>query len=106
MDTYLHQIVSASGVLPSDACQVVDVGKVPATLRRVISLARDIGQSCCCWRDERQRHYLFSAEMSPELSKRRGAPVLHLDEYDDHGLKGTSSWMLTHDGKWLRCDKD
>jgi len=105
MDVFLHEIVRTLAILPRDAYEVGDLGEVPAELRRIIAVAKDIGQSCCCWRDEKHHHYLFLAEMSPQLSKRRGATVLHVDEYDERGLRGSSSWIQEHAGKWRRCDE-
>jgi hypothetical protein len=47
---------------------------------------------------------LFNAEMSLELSRERGCPVLQVGTYEMDGkLKRWQLWACLKDGTWQQC---
>jgi hypothetical protein len=62
-----------------------------------------LGRSWSCW-TQGYRAWLFTAEMSMELSRERGAPVLQVNLYGDDGsLRESATLMNGPSGKWQRC---
>lgn len=103
VDALLREVVRERGALPADAYEIGDLGEVPASLRRIVQIAAHFGRSCSCWKDDRNRHFLFVGEMSLELSRERGVPVLQVDQYGEDGLMSSTKWVADHQGKWQRC---
>src|SRR5215469_4320721 len=79
LESYIAYILRAQ-LLPHDAIRVRTAALVPADLRRLVMQAVKLGRTWSCW-TQGCRAWLFTAEMSPELSRERGAPVLEVKLY-------------------------
>ena len=103
LERLLDAYVTRSNVVPKDAYQIRDPIAVVSPLRRIAIQASAQGQVWACWEYGAQQ-WIFTAEMSLPLSRERGAPVLRINRYDDHGeLTETGDWYLDPDGLWSRC---
>ena len=72
-------------------------------LKSVVYMAQQKHRTWCAWTDDKCT-WLFTAEMSLELSRERGVPVLEISAYSEHGeLQETGFWAHSKDGKWQRC---
>jgi hypothetical protein len=103
-DALLHGWVESLGVLPREAHAIREHGELPDPLRRIARMAMHIGRSWSCWADANQQLWLFVADISPLLSRERGASVLQVDQYREDGeLKDSGTWTSAPDGTWRRC---
>jgi hypothetical protein len=105
VDELLTELVqSVSELIPEGAYQILDQSSLPTPLRRLIRYALHTGRSWACWVDDAGHAWLFLAQMTLALSRERGVPVLHVDQYAEDGeTRETGKWIATHDGKWQRC---
>jgi hypothetical protein len=94
-------LVVRSGLLPQGAYQIRDPGSVPKELRRIAKLAANSGCTWSCWALG-SRIWLITGELLLPLSRKRGAPVLQVDVFDEEGPKDSDLWMPDPDGKWNR----
>lgn len=104
VDELLTELVqSVDELIPEGAYQILDQGSLPATLHRLVRYAAYTRQSWACWIDDSGHAWLFLAEMSLELSRERGNPVLQVAQYAEDGqIRDTGKWIATSDGKWQR----
>jgi len=100
----LEGLISARGFLPESAYPIRDIAQVPKQFLRTAIEATAHGRAWSCWADGFHTA-LFTGEMSLPLSRERGLPVLHVDLYDDDGLRDSGDWMRDRDGKWSRCSQ-
>ncbi len=98
----LEALVVRAKLVPEDAYQVRLTSAVPEELRGVAELAAKEGRVWACW-GHGFRAWLFTAEMSLDLSRERGAPVIQVNVYDEAGVKDSGLWMPNGDGSWQRC---
>ena len=100
---WLASYIARADILPRNACQIRAVVAVPTPLDGLVTQAIRLGKSWSCWTQGTQT-WLFTAEMSLPLSRKRGAPVLQVKLYGDDGLLRESGTVVTdHSGKWCRC---
>jgi hypothetical protein len=107
LPSLLHELLRhALGVLPGDAREVFDANEIPGGLRRVAHIAQSFGQICSCWRDSRNRFWLFAGQIMPELSAQRGMLTLRLDHFEgeEGALLDSAYWVLESPGSWSRID--
>ena len=103
VERLLDAYVSRSSLVPPDACQIRDPSAVPVSLRAVLVRAREQGQIWSCWANP-SRLWLFTCDMSLDLSRERGAPVLHVSRYSEDGrLDDSGTWLVDPRGQWTRC---
>lgn len=103
VEELLDAYIADSGLLPRGAHQIRDRAELSQELRRIVVLATHTGQAWACWTRNAQT-WLFTAEMSLDLSRERGTPVLQISRYGDDGvLEGFGCWMADQKGKWHRC---
>jgi hypothetical protein len=107
VDELLTELVqSVDELIPEGAYQILDQSSLPTTLRRLVRYALHTGRSWACWVDDSGHAWLFLAEMTLALSRERGVPVLHVDQYDEEGeIRDTGKWIAAHDGKWQRSSE-
>ena len=100
----LEACATRSGALPEGAYQVRDPDSLPLELRRVLSDITGTGQVWTCWAHGKHM-WLFTGEISLELSREHRTPVLRVNLYADDGeLAESATWMTDPDGKrWRRC---
>jgi hypothetical protein len=99
LESYIHR----ANILPKDANPIRVAGAVPRELRGLVMQAVKLGKTWSCWTFGSQT-WLFTAEMSLELSRERGTPVLQINLYGGDGSLHESA-ALTNDptGKWQPC---
>jgi hypothetical protein len=103
VDRLLASYIAGADILPKNACQIRAVVAVPAPLDGLVTQAIKLGKSWSCW-TQGTRTWLFTAEISLPLSRKRRAPVLQVKLYGDDGLLRESGTLVTdHSGKWCRC---
>jgi len=103
VDRLLESYILRADLLPKDAMRIRSAPSVPTELRGLVMQAVEAGKSWSCW-THGYRAWLFTAEMSLELSRERGAPVLHVSLYGDDGsLSESATLMSVPSGKWQRC---
>jgi hypothetical protein len=103
VEQLLEAYVVKSGLLPKGAYQIRDRAELPKELRRILVQATRTGKvwACC---GHNVTNWLFTAEMSLELSRERGAPVLQVNRYGDDGIiEESGCWMADPKGNWHRC---
>jgi hypothetical protein len=104
VEQLLGAYIAGSGLLPSDAHQVLQRAEVPRELRTILVRATETGRAWSC-RAHKFRTWLFTAEMSLPLSRERGAPVLQVSHFGDGGtIEASGCWMADQKGKWHRCE--
>lgn len=104
VDRLLESYIGGAGLLPKNACQIRTVVAVPAPLHGLVMQAIKRGNSWSCWTQGSTQTWLFTAEMSLPLSRKRGAPVLQVKLYGEDGLLRESGTVVTdRNGKWSRC---
>ncbi len=103
VERLLESYIRRAEVLPREAHQIRAARAVPRELRSIVARAVELGKAWSCW-THGYRTWLFTAEMSLELSRERGAPVLQVSVYGDDGsLKESATLMTDPSGKWRRC---
>jgi hypothetical protein len=104
VDRLLESYIAGADILPKNACQIRTVVAVPTPLHGLVMQAIKLGKSWYCWTLGSTQTWLFTAEMSLPLSRKRGAPVLHVKLYGDDGLLRESGTVTADpSGKWSRC---
>lgn len=99
----LGSLLQAPGRLPGRARQITDRSDLPSALQKVVLKSQHTEQVWSAWTDE-GRIWLFMAEMSLELSRERGCPVLQVGSYEMDGkLKVWQLWACLNDGTWQQC---
>jgi hypothetical protein len=102
LERLLDAFITRSDVVPKDAYQIRDPSAVMPLLRSILVQAAAEGRVWACWEYGAQQ-WLFTAEMSLELSRERRTPVMGIKRYNDHGeLTEAANWMLAPDGLWRR----
>jgi len=103
LERLLESYIARADLLPKGVCQIRSVVAVPTPLHGLVMQAMKLGKSWSCWTQGSQT-WLFTAEMSLPLSRKRGAPVLQVKLYGDDGLLRESGTVTTdQNGKWSRC---
>jgi len=103
VERLLEACVSRLSLVPPDACQIRDPNGLPASLRAVLVRARKQGQVWACWANP-SRLWFFTCDMSLDLSRERGSPVLRVSRYSEDGaLDDSGTWLVDPRGQWTRC---
>jgi hypothetical protein len=99
----LDSLVQSRGRLSAAALKVTDCSELPYALQRIVIKSQHTQQVWSAWKDV-QGTSLFNAEMSLELSRERGCPVLQVGTYEMDGkLKRWQLWACLKDGTWQQC---
>jgi len=103
VERLLESYIQRAEIVPKDATCIRIAGAVPIELRGVVMRAVKLGKTWSCWTHGYQT-WIFTAEMSLELSRERGSPVLQVNLYGDDGSLRESAALTTDpSGKWQRC---
>ena len=103
VERLLESYILRAHLLPKDATRVATASSVPTALRGLVIQAAKQGKTWSCW-TYGARTWLFTAEMSLELSRERGAPVLQVHLYGDDGsLREAAALTTDPTGQWQRC---
>ncbi len=103
IEVLLEALVFRGDLLPKDCYRIRDPKTLPPQLQTIVARAASEGRIWACWATA---HYiwLFTCEMSLNLSRERGTPVLLVNCYGENGdLQDTGSWMADAEGKWQKC---
>lgn len=103
LEKLLEALVRRANLVPRHSYRLRDPVGLPSALRQILERAKDKDQVWNCWTDG-ARIWLFTAEMSLQLSLERGVPVLAVNEYTEGGrLLAATRWMIDQEGIWQRC---
>ena len=103
IERMLDVLVSQAYSLPKDAYRIRDPQALPLKLQGIVTRAVKEGRVWTCLASTEEM-WLFTCEMSLELSRERGSPVLSVNRYDEKGIRTDSSaWMSTPEHRWRRC---
>jgi hypothetical protein len=103
VERLLEAFITRGDHLPPDSYEVHDRSTLPEALRKLAARATQQGRVWRCWAC-RSHAWLFTADMSLPLSRERGAPVLQVSSYDEHGaLTDSGCWMVDRQSNWMRC---
>jgi hypothetical protein len=103
VETLLDALVQERGQLPSQVLKVIDRSQLPSTLQKVVFRTQKSGQVWRAWTNADQI-WLFVAEMSLELARERGSPVLQVGIFREDGkLHRSQVWVHLKDGTWQQC---
>jgi hypothetical protein len=103
IERLLETMVTRAGLVPEGAYQLRDRSKLPSALEHVLIQTATGTRVWTCFTDG-FRIWLFTGEMSLELSRERGAPVLTVNVYSESGdLQEANHWTTDRDGNWQRC---
>ena len=107
--SYVERLLEAcsarSGILPEGAYQLRDPHSLPGGLRQVLTQIAGTGQVWVCWACGTGM-WLFTGEVSLDLSRERGSPVLRVNVYSEDAdlkLQDSGTWMTNPEGAWRRC---
>ena len=103
LENLLRSLVRARGWVVPEAEAIHDSGELPSALQKLVIDAETTGGVWRAWLNPDGRR-LFVAELSVELSRERGRPVLQVRYYNDGGaLEEFSIWAHLADGAWRQC---
>jgi hypothetical protein len=103
LELLLDSLVTSQNWVPPGARPITDRSELSSALQK---LAIKVAKSEGAWRawEGYDGVRLFIAEMSLDLSRERGCPVLKVSYYTDAGrLQLYSLWVQLTDGAWRRC---
>jgi len=104
VDRLLQSLIKYLDIVPIEADAIHDYSELPSPWLRDIVIAAPGAQ--LSWRgfmDDRLRIWLFVAEFAIPLSRKLGAPALHVDYYRESGLQDRAFWCVDRHSKWRRC---
>ena len=89
--------------MPADAPRVTDRSELPSVLQMLAAKTVKAEGAWWAWTSyDGVRFYV--SEMSMELSRERGSPVLKVGYYNYQGtLQQYNHWVQLPDGEWQRC---
>lgn len=103
LEMLLESLVLSQNWVPLDSPHVGDRSELPSVLRKLVIRAIKSEGAWRAWSNH-DGIRLFLAEMSLELSRERGCPVLKVHYYDETGrLEMYSLWAQPAEGAWRRC---
>src|SRR5262245_9562678 len=103
LESMLGSLVVAQRWIPDDAPCVEDRSELPSHLQKLVILAVKAEGAWRAWMSH-DGIRLFVAEMSLELSRERGRPVLKVSYYNDEArLQAYGLWVQLADGGWNRA---
>ncbi len=103
VEELLDSFISSSTIVPSGSRKIRRGSDLPVVLQDLVVQSTKADREWSCWTDD-HRIWLFTAEMSLDLSRERGCPVLQVNSYAEDGvLIESGSWLSDRDGKWRRC---
>jgi hypothetical protein len=103
IEVLLEALVSRRDVLPKGSYRIRDSKALSSQLQAIVTRTTSEGRIWACWATT-HHIWLFTCELSLELSRERGTPVLLVDHYDENGdLKEAGSWAADAQGRWQRC---
>ena len=103
VERLLEAFISRADVLPKDSFQIRDSKVLPAPLKRLLERAASEGRVWSCWATNFE-FWLFTGELSLEMSRERREPVLRVNRYAENGeLQDAGIWMTNPEGRWERC---
>ena len=103
VERLLAAYISRSATLPHGSYQIRDPRGLPPSLKSLVSQATVKGEAWSCWAYGAQL-WLYTCEMSLELSRERGAPVILVRQYNqDAEVTDSATWRFVAEGAWTRC---
>jgi len=103
IERLLEAYIARSGILPESAYQVRDRSELPTRLHAIVRRAVAQGHVWSGWALGTQV-WLFTCDMSFQLSRERGAPVLTVRLYNEDGeVADSGTWAFDSMGAWSRC---
>jgi hypothetical protein len=102
VERLLDAYVARTSRIPDDSYRVRAVSELPMSLRLVVARAVAEGRVWTCWA-RGSEVWLFTSEISLELSRARGVPVLLVNAYrEDAELTDSGVWRYDPTGTWRR----
>lgn len=99
----LESLLQAGARLPDKARKITDRSELPSALQRIVIKSQNTERTWSAWTDE-DRIWFFTAEMSLDLSRERGCPVLQVGSHSVDGkLRAWQLWTSLKDGTWQQC---
>ena len=99
----LESLLQTCGHVPGNARKVTDRSELPSALQKVVINSQNTERVWSAWTDE-ARIWLFTAEMSLELSRERGCPALQVGSYEVDGkLIRWQVWTYLKNSTWQQC---
>lgn len=103
LENLLRSLVRSRGWVVPEAEPIQDSGELPSALQKLATDAETTSGVWRAWLNPDGRR-LFVAELSVDLSRERGHPVLLVHYYNDGGaLEEFSAWAHLADGAWREC---
>jgi hypothetical protein len=104
VEVMLKSLVTSNNWVSSRDQLIHEPSDLPAALQKLArKSAKGDGSSLAWLRRDGVR--LFVGEMSLELSKERGCPVLQVRQHSEDGaLQDYSIWVQLTEGTWKRCE--
>lgn len=102
LEQMLEGLVCDQGLVSEDAIVIVDHRALLSILRPIVRRAVAQGSVWRAWMCSDGMR-LFIAEMSIDLSRERGCPVLKVSSFNDEAeLRDCSTWARVRRGHWQR----
>lgn len=103
VETLLESLVQERGQLPDQVLKIIDRSQLPSILQKTIFQCLKNGRVWRAWTTE-EHIWFFTAEMSLDLARERGCPVLQISVYQEDGkLRRSQVWVNLNDGTWQQC---
>jgi hypothetical protein len=102
VEKLLEALISSANLLPAGCYRVHTRSALGPRLYQLSLKAAKEDKVWSGWSDDRHL-WLVTGEMSLELSRERGAPVLQVNVYgEDTGLQDSGQWFADREGRWHR----
>lgn len=101
----LDSFIRAEGNLARDSRELKRERELTPTLEKVAQRSLDGGAVWRAWTDDREM-WLWSSEVSLELSRERGMPVMEIRRYNESGnVEEAGTWVRVRADEWQRCNE-
>jgi hypothetical protein len=103
VEALLESLLQAREHFPRTARKVTDRSDLPSALQKIVIKLNSTDRVWSAWGGA-DRIWLFTAEMSLDLSRERGCPALQVGSYEMDGkLKVWQLWVCLKDATWQQC---
>lgn len=103
IQAFLESLMLQLGLPPDGLVRISDQALLPLALQQIICRGAAKTTAWAAWSEYASEVDLYTAELSPDLSRRNGHPTLHLLKYDQTGkVREHAHWVRVADECWER----
>ena len=100
----LDSFIRHEGRLTRDSHRLTEGGELTPSLEKLAIRSIEDGNVWRAWTDDRAI-WLWTCEVSLNLSRERGMPVMAVSRYDEFGaMEESGTWVCLGNDSWQRCE--